>query len=240
MERAGGDVVFFVDADDLVQPEYFRKLSSVLTGTGADFVLSSFGYAPLKRSYDLRGNAQIRAAMLPAFFGYSFDDVRRWNRGERLDRWREQGSVCRAAFRREFIERHHLRFDENLRLYEDSPFLAECAARAERVFSIPDELYLYTPGPEGILATSLGTARYWAYKFAALANRKAIAGRVGGEVLTQFAGSAVFSTLELLRAKQDWRAYLSDPFVTDAVKWFPTSWRHPLVAAAVRYLRCKL
>ena len=237
LARATGDVVFFVDADDTVRPDFFRRLSAALESSGADFVLSSFDYAPLKREYNLVGNAAIREAMLPAFFGYSFDDVRRWNAGGRLDELREQGSVNRCAFRRDFLERHAIRFDERLRLYEDSPFVAECAARAEKVASIPDVLYEYVPGPQGILATTLGTDRYYDYKFAALENRKAIAARVGGGAMRHFAASAVFSALELMKARRDWRRYVADKFVADSVRAFPCSFRHPLVAAGVAFLR---
>lgn len=237
LDRATGDVVFFVDADDTVRDGYFRRHLQLLESSGADFVLSSFRIAPLKRDYNLVGNGAIRAAMLPAYFGYSFEDVRRWNGGGDLRARRELGGVWRAAFRRDFLRRHAIRFDENLRLYEDAPFLAECAARAERTASTDEILYDYVPGPNGILATTLGTDRYYAYKFAALANRKAIAARVGGEVMEQFAASAVFSALELLKARRGARRYLADPFVADAVRRFPVSARHPLTAAAVGALR---
>ena len=237
LARATGEVIFFVDADDTVRRDYFRRLAVALESTGADFVLSSFDYAPLKRDYDLTGNAAIRDVMLPAFFGYSFDDVRRWNAGGGLSERREQGGVWRCAFRRVFLDRHAIRFDETLRLYEDSPFIAECAARAERVSSIPDVLYEYAPGPNGILATSLGTDRYWTYKFAALASRRAIAERVGGDVMRHFAASAVFSALELLRARKGFRRYAADPFVSAAIRDLPTSPRHPLVALGVRLAR---
>ena len=237
LAKARGDAVFFVDADDTVKPDFFRRLLSALEGERADFVLSSFDYAPLKREYNISGNAAIREAMLPAFFGYSFDDVRRWNAGGDLHALREQGSVCRCAFRREFLDRYSIRFDEGLRLYEDSPFVAECAARAEKVASIPDVLYEYVPGQSGILATELGSERYWEYKFSALANRKAIASRVGDDVMRYFAGSAVFSAMELLKARRDWRRYVSDPFVAEALRGFPRSLRHPLAAAAAAFLR---
>ncbi|MBR2838176.1 MAG: glycosyltransferase [Kiritimatiellae bacterium] len=236
LRRATGDAVFFVDADDTVRPGFFRRLSETLEESGADFALSSFDYAPLRRGYNLAGNAAIREAMLPAFFGYSFDDVRRWNAGGDLHARREQGSVCRCAFRRGFLERHAIRFDEGLRLYEDSPFIAECAALADRVASIPDVLYDYVPGEGSILATSLGTDRYFDYKFAALENRKAIAARVGGGVMGFFAASAAFSAMELLKARRDWRRYAADPFVAESLRAFPRSPRHPLAAAAVAFL----
>ena len=226
LERATGDAVFFVDADDTVRRGFIPELLALLESTGADFALSSFDYAPLKRGYDLRGNASVRAAMLSAFFGYSFDDVRRWNRGGRLDELREQGSVCRAAFRRDFLERWQLRFDENLFLYEDAPFLAECACRAERTVSTAAVYYDYTPGENGILATSpRGSARYWRYKFAALANRKAIAARVGGDALEHFRGSAALTALEFLSAGRllDFARYAADAFVFKSLLKFPWS-----------------
>ena len=233
LRRAAGDVVFFVDADDTVRLNYLSALMCALMQTEADFVLSSFDAAPLKRDYNLVGNAAVREAMLPAFFGLSFDDVRRWNAGGGLLSRREFGSVCRCAFRRDFLERHAIRFDERLRLFEDAPFIAECAGRAVRVASVADVLYDYAPGPEGILATSLGTDRYYAYKFDALENRKAIAARVGGDVMRHFEASAAFSALELLKARRGFFRYVRDPFVRDALRRFPCSPRHPLAAAAV-------
>ena len=206
-----------------------------MDASGADFALSSFDYAPLKRDYNLVGNAEIRAAMLPAFFGYSFDDVRRWNEGGDLQAHREQGGVWRCAFRRDFLERHSIIFDENLRLYEDSPFIAECACRAGKVASIPDVLYEYAPGPSGILATALGTDRYYEYKFAALENRKAIAGRVGVDVMRHYEASIVFSAIELCRARHGFLRYAKDPLVARAFDGFPTSVRHPLAKAAVHF-----
>ena len=238
--RATGDVIFFVDADDTVKRDYFRRHAEVLESSGADFVLSSFDMAPLKRDYNLVGTAAIREVMLPAFFGYTFEDVRRWNRGGALAARRELGGVWRCAFRRDFLERHHLRFDENLRLFEDSPFIAECAARAEKVASVPEVLYEYVPNPKGLMKSSLGTDRYWSYKFAALENRKAIAARIGEDVLERFGASIVFSALELLKARKGFVRYAADPLVAKAFAAFPVSVRHPLVAAAVLALRVRM
>jgi hypothetical protein len=141
--------------------------------------------------------------------------------------------VWRCAFRRDFLDRHSIRFDESLRLYEDSPFIAECACRAGRVASIPDVLYEYAPGPAGILATALGTGRYYDYKFAALENRKAMADRVGGGVMRHYEASMVFSALELLKARRGFFRYAKDPLVARAIEGFPLSTRHPAMAAAV-------
>jgi len=251
LEKATGDVLFFVDADDTVAKDYFSRQMSVLDQTAADFVLSSFDYSPLKRDYTISGNAAIREVMLPAFYGYSFDDVRRWNSGGDLMERREPGSVCRCAFRRDFLERHGIRFDETLRLFEDAPFLSECAAFADKVASIPDCLYNYVPGPNGIQATTIGTRRHWDYKFAALEARLAIDRRAGGDIGRYCQASHVFSALEMLTLwrkaglsfaefRSGLRRYVGHPAVAGAIREFPVSCRHPMAAFAVLALRAML
>lgn len=240
LDRATGDFIFFIDADDTVKPDFFKRLLSVLESEDSDFVISSFDYAPLKRDYNLTGNDSIRKALLPAFFGYSFEDVRRWNEGGNIYALREHGSVWRCAFRRDFIEKHHVRFDEALRFYEDSPFIAECACYAEKVSSIPDILYEYVPGAHGVMSASLKDGKYWDYKFTAYANRVAMNQRVGGNIWTYFEASCVFTALEFLKAGRfsDLRRYIHLPHVAEAIHSFPLSHRHPLVAMCVVVLRC--
>ena len=231
LDQATGEIVFFVDADDTVKADYFRTLVELLEKTDSDFVLSSTDYAPLKRDYNLEGNAAIRAAMLPAFFGYSFEDAKRWNRGGKLAEFREQGGVWRCAFRREFLMRNGIRFDENLKLFEDSPFIAECACHAERVASTDERVYEYVPNPDGLMSASMKDDRYWWYKFAALANRKAIAAKVAKDdaereaIMSQFAASAVLSAMEMLKARRfgDFVRYFKDPFVRKSFRGFPWS-----------------
>ena len=234
LRRANGDIVFFVDADDTVRPDFLARHVDALESSGADIAMSSFECAPLKRDYSLSGNAAIREAMLPAFFGYTFDDVRRWNAGGDLDARRDLGSVCRCAFRRAFLEAHSIRFDEGLRVYEDAPFLAECACFADRVVSMPDVLYDYVPGEAGNTFATTDPDRYFAYKFAALANRKAIAARAGFDVVRYFGASIVFSALELFRARRGFSRYAEDPVVARAFGEFPVSARHPAAALAVK------
>ena len=248
LDKAKGDIIFFCDADDTVRPDFFLKLMQAIEGSGADIALSSFSISPLKRSYSLAGADAVREVALPAFFGYSFDDVRRWNAGGSLMARREIGSVCRCAFRRDFLNRHSIRFDERIRLYEDGMFLAECMAFAERVESIDDCLYDYEPAVGGNMATGTDSRRHWDYKFLSLENRKRIDAATGGAVWKYCEASCVFSALEMLRlwrsaglTFQEFRegllSYVRDEKVADAIRRFPVSFRHPLTAAAVLFLR---
>ncbi len=238
LERATGEVVFFCDADDEVRPGFLSAPSEMLERTDAELCLFGFdGFLP-RRSYDLAGEEAVRRVFLPTVFGYSFEDVRRWNRGEGLWDSREWATVWRLAFRRDFIERHRLRFDESVRLCEDAMFLSECAFRCRRMCSVDEPLYVYRSSAAGLLSQGMRSAAQWDYKFAMLAFRRRLDREAGGGLWPLCEASAVFSALELLRARKGFLRYASDPFVARALRAFPLSFHHPLVAAGV--VACRL
>lgn len=248
LARATGDAVFFVDADDTVAPDFFSKPLAALERSGADMCFFAFNDRPLARDYNLDGNAQVRDVLLPAFFGYSFESVRRWNAGGSLWQGRELGYVWRVALKRAFLERHALRFDESLYICEDAAFLSACAVFADKTVSLGESLYRHDENPHGTYRTVLNTRRHWDYKFAVKAFRERLDAQTGGAIWRYCAASCVFSALELMRlwrpaglTRREGRAalkrYLDDAKVHAALRDFPLSWRHPLVAAAVLYLR---
>lgn len=225
LDRAKGDYVFFVDADDTVRPDFFRKPVEALKNFSADVCFFSGDGAILRSAAYTEGRAAVREKYLPAFFGYSFDDVRRWNEGGRLDERKEPGAVWLAAFRRDFIERNSLRFEERMTFFEDAMFLSAACAVAERVVSISDVLYDYRPRPDGNLASGLGSARHVDYKFKSLDFRKRLDARCNGEIWKYCEASCVLSAMELLRGGHlaSFVRYVSDPAVRKAMKEFPWS-----------------
>ena len=217
--------MFFVDADDTVRPEFFLKPVQALERTSADICFFSGEGSIRRREEFFAGNAAVREKYLPAFFGYSFDDVRRWNAGGSLGERKEPGSVWLAAFRRKFLEDHRLRFEESMTFFEDAMFLSACCAVAESVVAIGDILYDYRPRPDGNLASGLGGARHVDYKFKALAFRKRLDAGCGGAIWKYCEASCVLSALELLRGFHfvAFMKYIADPAVRKAIRGFPWS-----------------
>ena len=248
LDRASGDVVFFCDADDAVRPGFFRRPMEAIGRTGAELCFFSYPGGPRLEEGVLHGVEAVRERYLPAFFGYSFDDVRRWNAGGRLMAAKELGQVWRCAYRRSFLLEHGIRFDEEMSFFEDAAFLSQCVAFAQCVASMPDELYEYSQTPGGNLASGINSRRHWDYKFLSLAFRTRLDAATGGEVGRFCEASHVFSAMEMLTL---WRKaglslgefrrglaeYLANPVVAKAARGFPLSLRHPLVAAAVLFLR---
>lgn len=241
LEKATGDYVFFCDADDTVEVDFFLKPFRELERTGADICFFAYHGFPKISNFTLEGNNQIREAYLPAYFGYSNADIARWNQGGDLALLKEPGSVCRCAFRRPFLDAHTIRFDENMTLFEDAAFLSTCVVFAEKTVSLHDELYTYHSRAEGNMTTGWYSDRYWRGKFAALAFRKQLNEKTKGQVWRFCEASCALTALEMLRARRkELAAYLADQAVVSALRTFPISWRHPLVLMAIFYLRWRV
>lgn len=238
LEKATGDYIFFCDADDTVREGFFSKPMEALEKSGADLCFFTYNGCPEIANYTLEGNSQVRAAYLPAFFGYSYSDVERWNKGGPLDLLKEPGSVCRVAFRRSFLEKHQLRFNEKLTYFEDAAFLASAVAVAEKTVSISDELYHYMPSETGNLATGWKSPRHWQYKFLIHEARKELNQKCSGEIWKYCEASPALTALEMLKENQvSLIAYLADEKVKESILNFPTSFRHPLALAGILVLK---
>lgn len=249
LARARGRFLFFVDADDGVTPDYFRAMTGALEREGAALCVCAFAGEKLKGDYRFSSNAAIRAGYLPRVFGYSFADVCAWYRGRPLFAEREMASVCRVAFRRDFVEAHQLRFDETIELYEDAMFLSEGLVHAPSMTCLDRPLYRVTERPASAMRSiPLEARRLCRNKLALLAARERIDAVAGGALTALYEGSCVLSALEMVSAlcrgrrldREGFgllRAYLARPVVRRSLRGFPLSFRRPLVALAVLFLR---
>ena len=249
LDLARGRLLFFVDPDDSVAANYFSAMSKALDKDGADVCVCPYPGTKLKGDYRLKTNAEIRAAYLPRVFGYSFGDVREWYAGRALFAEREMAAVWRMAFRRDFVERLHIRFDETIELYEDAMFVSEALLAARSMTSIEDDVYRVTDRESGAMrSVPRDGARLCRNKLRLLAKRRALDEREGGALGSLYAATCAFSALEMLAATvrgrlprregfRFLREYLSDAFVRRAIRRFPLSWHRPAVAAAMLALR---
>ncbi|TQS22059.1 glycosyltransferase family 2 protein [Microbispora sp. KK1-11] len=108
LERAAGRYVYFCDAGDHLAPDALARLVAVADGNGADIVVGKVAGA----RQGLRENAD--KASLTAVY----DDL-----------------SCFKLFRRDFLERHAIRFDETQRRGEDMTFTVHAYCHA-RVISV--------------------------------------------------------------------------------------------------------
>lgn len=261
LDVAQGEYVFFVDPDDVVAPDFFTAMVTALERDKADCCLCGYSEqadgeadekrrnSSLKGDYRYRTNDEILRDYLPRIFGYSFDDVRAWYAGTPLFTNRELASACRMVFRRALIEERHIRFDETIALFEDAMFNAEYLLAAQSMTSVDRPLYQICYRDSSASSTMpKRSARYCRNKLALLKKRETLNRQVGGRLTALYAGTNVFSALEIVatmfKRSVAWREgrallceYLSVPSVRAAFREFPLSGRKPLLALAVWLLR---
>ena len=131
LRHAQGELLAFVDGDDEVPPDAWRRMVEVLDRTGSDFVVGR-----ADRVHDdgrrqttplmARNHAEDRLAVTLADVPLALADVFAWNK----------------VFRRDFWQRADLAFPEQVR-YEDQPALTRAFLLAQRFDLLADVVYLW-------------------------------------------------------------------------------------------------
>ncbi len=258
LDAARGTYVFFVDPDDRAHPEMLAKGVAAMERTGADCCIFAYRRRfgddgewqtmPLQGDYSYADGNSILEGFFPHLFGYSNEQARIWGRRGDWRKGREEGSVCRCAYRRELIARAGVRFDETVVLYEDAMFNCEYLLAAQSMTCIDEPLYDYTVRPQGAVTANNRTYALFTNKRRLLERRKEIDRKSGGRLTDAYSASCVFSVLEMLHALittdaslreglREIRDYLRDPTVRTALRTFPLPTRRPLALFTVLLLR---
>lgn len=129
LEQARGEYILFVDSDDDVSPDYFAVLEEALTRTGTELLL--FGY---------RNFGGKESEWDTGTYAETSEEAVACRGAEALRRYLFS-SLWSKAFRRDIMEKHHLRFDADLTIGEDQAFIFAYAMHTSSMASIENILY---------------------------------------------------------------------------------------------------
>ena len=135
IEKATGDYLSFVDSDDSCKPGMYEALSNKAKENNADIVLC--GIETQNENGDVLPKENQK-------YSYSGEDVVKkyltWPTG-----------VYAKLIKRSYLEKHKIRFRENISLAEDLAFIAELAAYTKSIEFVEQDYYVYVEQSDSLM-----------------------------------------------------------------------------------------
>ena len=139
LAEASGYYVGFVDGDDWVSPYMFEDLLNAVLPGFKD--IGQCGYVEAYESGGSKTNFGNEPIRLPLIFPYETNF--------KPDFIFNSPSIWRRIYRRDFLNKYDLRFNNSLKRFDDLPFAYLALSLAQSVVVIPDAHYFYRMGRPG-------------------------------------------------------------------------------------------
>jgi len=147
IEKASGDYITFVDADDYISEDYCEYAHKTLVDNNLDVIVMNYYY-----TYDNKRTIGIKEFDSNSFVSslFSSDGI--------------MGYVFNKFYKKNIIK--SVRFDESIKIYEDLLFNVYLSNSVKRFTIVEAPLYYYIQNPNSVMHTkfSKDKTRFEAYK----------------------------------------------------------------------------
>lgn len=134
LDRATGDYIMFLDADDRLKPGCFENITKELNNTNADII--RFGYeldygdGELKKPLNYFKTRKFvnKAGFPEEIYPYYINGIM-------------LNSICMTLFKRDIV--HGIRFRGDMKTAEDAVFSMQAYTNADTALILPDAYYVY-------------------------------------------------------------------------------------------------
>ena len=161
LDAASGEYVGFVDSDDWIEPDMFRRLYETAKEKDCDVVVC--GAVPESGLLPQEGagtpNAFRESDNPPEWLNRALSPkegyYKTWKPKLLFKEIGTSPFLWRTLIKRELIERNRLRLDETVTLGEDTAFLCKVYPAAHGIMVLPDQLYHYCWNRAGSLMNGM-------------------------------------------------------------------------------------
>ncbi len=234
MKEAMGELLYFMDPDDWIEPDCFGRCYDIYMENGYDMIQFEkywvYGESKNPDKGTVSGvwnHEQIIETYTGPLIGVGLAILNSWYKGGNLWSYKKNLGIWCFMFRRQFIECHNLFFQPELKMFEDVLFAVESSIYAEKLVSIPDCLYNYNVRDEGtvIRRTNIPEGLF-TDKYNLLEQRARLRSLIKEyDLHDYYLGSHVLSCLQLaLKTSDKWDnyklycQYVTHPDVQESIK----------------------
>ena len=161
MKRANGEYIGFVDSDDTVGEEMYSEMLSVIVESKTDFVMTDY--------YRVRSDGTKYIKTLDINYGrYDKRKIEKEIFPQLIMKSNLQYgpllSVCHCLYRKSFLEKYNLFFDEEVKWSEDNLFSSKVGYYASSFYYLKGKAYYYYFQNQGTITTSYKEKAWKVYK----------------------------------------------------------------------------
>ena len=136
MEVAKGEYIWFIDSDDFIEANCFKKLLSIAENEDLDMLHFNYANYPNIVITDHRPDSEVMTGV-DMFFSPQF----KW--------YHDLVTAWRKLYKRQFLIDNKIQFAEHI-MFEDNDYAIVAFANAQRVKHISSFVYLYRNNPDSI------------------------------------------------------------------------------------------
>jgi glycosyltransferase involved in cell wall biosynthesis len=233
MKEATGELLYFFDPDDWIEPNCFERCLETYQQYDGDIVHfgfwwvygnDSFTDSPL--SFKVFRKEEIFEHYTKQFAGFSQDALNKYYKGAFIWNHKKAGNAWNCMFKNDFIKQHNLAFPVGMKLGQDEVFMVEASYHASTIVRIPDVFYHYVQRSDGSVNRKKNASFLYNHKFRQLLERGRLQGLIKEfDLHDSYIGSNILSCLKLaLKTSDEWRnyklyrQYVTHPDVQESIK----------------------
>jgi glycosyltransferase involved in cell wall biosynthesis len=152
IEKASGEFIAFIDADDLVHETYILNLTNALCDTGADIASNGVTLSKLT-------DKEFLNSLVPAGIEYRIYD-RKSAILALYSGTLEKGNNGQQVIRQSILKTNNIRFDTSMSIGEDFDFLARLILSSSKIIVDDRQMYFYRVNENSAVHQEFDTRHY--------------------------------------------------------------------------------
>lgn len=155
IHAATGDYLHFMDADDLVNLDFYERLLAAILSVDADMACGGYVHERLPA---------FTTIITERFLYVNTDDKMKFANVF------HQGNIWKYLYRLSFLKEHKLLFDVQLRNAHDKAFTIQAVYFSNKIISVPGAVYYYKERSNSLVTSMLGEKKRIRKRSIAMAN----------------------------------------------------------------------